>query len=119
MEIYVQNKKQTPSEYTIVNCNIYLSKSVGLTLQEYCIARKHFPQHTKQVSPLFTRNCDCNAMIQVAEMILREGIITLSSVFKAIFPNVTYHSHNAKSRLLAMPVVAIRLMGELYVMEKN
>ena len=125
VEIFVQNMKQTPSEYTIVNCNIYLSKSIGLTLQEYCIARnhyckeKHFPQHTKQVSPLSTRNCDCNAMIQAAEMILREGIITLSSVFKAIFPNVTYHSHNAKSRLLAMPVVAMRLMGELYVMEKN
>ena len=46
-------------------------------------------------------------------------------MFKAAFPTVTYHSVNAKRRLLQMPVVVIRIagllkgQGELYLMEKT
>lgn len=127
VDVYEQNKKQTPSEYKTIDSNIYSSKVVGLTLHEYCIARKHYckekhlPYHATQVSPALSTHtsCDCNAMIKAAEIVIQEGIVTLSSVFKAVFPNVTYQSHNAKSRLLAMPVVAICLIGELYLLEKN
>lgn len=45
-------------------------------------------------------------------------------VFKSSFQSVTYHTLNAKRRLLQMPLVALRIcnamsgMGELYLMEK-
>ena len=42
----------------------------------------------------------------------------MATVFKTIHPNVTYHAQNAKRRLLQMPVVAIRIWRELYLMEK-
>ena len=58
------------------------------------------------------------------KMVLEDGIVPLADVFKAVFPTVTYHSLNAKRRLLQMPVVAIRVKGllngqsKLYLMEK-
>jgi hypothetical protein len=58
-------------------------------------------------------------MIQAANMILKEGIIKLSTVFKAVFPNVSYRSSNAKRRLFRMPLVAIFINKEQYIMEKT
>ena len=59
-------------------------------------------------------------MIHAAIIVLEEGIITLKHVFTTIFPSVTYHTINAKRRLLQMPLVAIHLQyaKELYLMEK-
>ena len=48
-------------------------------------------------------------MINAAEMILRECICPLSSVFKKNFENVTYTAVAAKRRLLQMPVVTLRI----------
>ena len=58
-------------------------------------------------------------MIHAAIIVLEEGIVTLKHVF-TIFPSATYHTINAKRRLLQMPLVAIRLQytKELYLMEK-
>lgn len=111
MELYKNWKKQNLSEYKTINNDIYASKIDGLTLEEYCLARKYLcsTQHNQ---------CDCNAMIQAANVILKDGIVSMATVFKTIYPNVTYHAQNAKRRLLQMPVVAIRIWGELYLMEK-
>ena len=51
---------------------------------------------------------------------LEEGIVTLKHVFTTISPSITYHTINAKRRLLQMPLVAICLQysKELYLMEK-
>lgn len=63
-------------------------------------------------------------MINAAEMVLNDGVVSLSLLFKASFPNVTYHSVNAKRRLLQMPLVIFRVkksekrQSELFVMEK-
>lgn len=62
-------------------------------------------------------------MIKAAEIIQEVGICTLSSVFKTVFPEVTYHTPYAKRRLLQMPVVAIRIQepssgrAEIHIME--
>lgn len=59
-------------------------------------------------------------MINEANLVIKEGIVTLKYVFTTIFPSVTYHANNARRRLLQMPLVAIRLQccKELYLMEK-
>ena len=48
-------------------------------------------------------------MIKAAEIIIQVCICTLSSVFKAAFPDVTYHTPYAKRCLLQMPIVALRV----------
>lgn len=57
-------------------------------------------------------------MIQAAEIILKEGIVLLSKVFKTVYPKVTYHPRHTRRRLLQMPLVAIRIHQEFYLMEK-
>jgi hypothetical protein len=112
VELYENWKKQNLSEYETVNNNIlYASKIHGLTLGQYCLARRYLcsAQHNQ---------CDCNSMIQAAEIVLKHGIVSMATVFKTVFPNVTYHAVNAKRRLLQIPLVAIRIWGELYLMEK-
>lgn len=110
MELYKNWKKKNLSEYETINSDIYASKIDGLTLEEYCLARKYLcsTQHN---------DCDCDSMIQAANIVLKDGIISMATVFKTIYPNVTY-ALNARRRLLQMPMVAIRIWGELYLMEK-
>lgn len=48
-------------------------------------------------------------MIKAANLVLDSGICSLQSVFKEIFPNVTYHTGNAKRRLLQMPLVTVQV----------
>lgn len=48
-------------------------------------------------------------MQAIASAILDEGYIRLSDAFRMAFPGVTYHSHNAKSRILRLPLAALRL----------
>ena len=57
-------------------------------------------------------------MINAAKIVLHEGIVPLSRVFKSVFPNATYHSGNAKRRLLQMPLVAMHIQNELFLIEK-
>ena len=54
-----------------------------------------------------------------AKLAIEEGITTLKQVFTTIIPSVTYHTINAKCRLLQMSLVAIHLQcWELYLLEK-
>lgn len=62
--------------------------------------------------------CSCASMIEAANMVLKEGIVKLSTIFRAVFPNVSYCSSNAKSRLLRILLVAIFINKKQYVMEK-
>jgi hypothetical protein len=63
-------------------------------------------------------------MIQAAQIIIiNRGIVPVSTVFKQVFPTITYTSSNAKRRLLQMPAVAFQIkrqkgQSELYLSEK-
>lgn len=48
-------------------------------------------------------------MIKAGRIILEGSLSSLHTVFSQAFPCVTYHTLNAKSRILQMPVVAIRV----------
>lgn len=62
--------------------------------------------------------CSCASMIQAANMVLKEGIVKLSTIFRVVFPNVSYCLSNAKSRLLRIPLVTIFINKQQYVLEK-
>ena len=88
---YVHYRSQELSEYCTVSKGIYVNKFQGLTLAEYCAARKYHCQHTH------TQPCtNCMSVIQAAQIILNCFIVPLSAVFKEVFPTVTYISANAK-----------------------
>lgn len=88
MELYTNWKKQNLNEYDIISSDIFASKIIGLTLTEYCLARKYICsiQHDR---------CDCSSVIQTANLVLRHGITSMANVFKTDYPNVTYHTHHA------------------------
>lgn len=109
MEIYEKLPGQL-SEYKTISSNIYSSKITELTLKEYCTARI-FVCHNQHAKCTL-----CQPMIHAAELIMREGIISMSKVFRTVFPNVTYHALNARRRLLQMPLFAVRIDGELFLM---
>lgn len=69
VKLYLKNKTKTLSKYNEVNNNVYISNIEGLTLQEYRNIRKYLCQinHTSK------GNCDCNSIIEAAELILSNG----------------------------------------------
>ena len=42
-------------------------------------------------------------------MMLNDGLVTLSDLFRSSFPGITYNTGIAKKRLLQLPLAAIRL----------
>ena len=62
-------------------------------------------------------------MISAGRAVLENGVLPLRTVFQTYFPNVTYHSVNAKRLLLQMLLVAIHLQSkgdkreEVFLME--
>ena len=90
-----------------------------MTLAEFCHACKAYclERHNQNTCQ------ECAHMIIAAGIVQRETICLLSSLFRQAFPNVTYRSHEAKKRLLKMPLVCIRVgkpldgTSQLVVME--
>ncbi len=48
-------------------------------------------------------------MIKAARLVMESSVCCLQSVFQKSFPSITYHTLNAKRRLLQMPLVAIQV----------
>ncbi len=105
LHIYSQYKILL-SNYTQLSHNVALSSFDKLSLQEYCQARELFCS-SHHISPCF----ECVSMLQAARKVLNSGIYPLCSLFKEVFPQVTYHTGNAKRRFLQMPIVAIRIQN--------
>lgn len=47
-------------------------------------------------------------MVQAANIVIEKGICSLASLYRAVFPDLSYKSCNAKEKLLKMPLVVIR-----------
>lgn len=112
MDIYKNNLKQNLGDYNVIDSNVCVSAINDLTLKDYYSVRKYICRGT-HVHP-----CTCDLMLQVAAEVIEQGIVSLSETFKRNFPNITYHSRNAKRRLLQMPLVSILIRGELFLIEK-
>lgn len=89
--------------YETLADGVFVSKLKGQSLQEYIVACHDY-------CTLHHILCEeCPRMINAAKIVLEKSICTLSSVFQAAFPGVTYTAHNAKRRLLQLPLAAIRV----------
>ena len=101
------SQTESLSNYRCVNSDLYVSNLNGISLPEYCTVKsflcKKFHQHLCCVK--------CSPMIQAACQIIDEGIVPMASVFRKVYPNVTYISANAKRRLLQLPIVAVRIVN--------
>ena len=119
MHLYISHYVgQSLSDYKTLSEGIWISKVTVLSLKDYCNARKfycllkHNPNCTK-----------CDRLLQAAQIILDNIICSLSFVFKSVYPESTYNSEAAKSRILQLPVVAVRIgspssgISEISVME--
>ena len=120
MDIYIKLKTQALGEYNQLSSNVFSSKVVGLSLEEYCI--------------VWQRHCELNhnskscteypAMIKAAQIVFDKEIVPMAQVFRTAFTSVTYHSLNANRRLLQFLLVAFRVgntnssNNELSMMEK-
>ena len=120
MDIYTDYQSQSLSDYNVIASDVYTSKFAELNLKEYCTARMYHCTLKHSSSP-----CDnCQSMINAAKMVWRDGVVSLPVLFRASVPKLTYHSVNAKRRLLQMPLVIFRVkksqkhQSELFVMEK-
>ena len=119
MQLYISNYVgQSLSDYKMISEGIWISKVTTLTLKDYCNARKIYC--LSKHNPNCTR-CDC--LLRAAQIILDNTICSLSFVFKSVYPETTYNLEAAKSRILQLPVVAIRIgspssgTSEIKVME--
>ena len=92
---------QSLRDFNMVSEQICVSKITNLTLQEYCSVRElHCSLNHKDCS-------ECSRMLTAARLVIDGGIVELSSVFRAAFPDVKYSAYQAKQRLLQMPLVAV------------
>ena len=90
--------------HRLVSDGVYVS-NLDLTLEEFCKACKaHCLERHDQ-----TKCKKCTHMIAAAEVVERERICTLSSLFKEAFPGVSYTSDSARKCLLQIPLVCIRV----------
>ena len=78
------NMSQTLSNHDAVGNYVYVSKFEGLTLSEYCLAKTHYCKlyHNPACEP-------CSRDLHAAKLVLEHGVISLSLVFKNVFPSVT------------------------------
>lgn len=107
-------------DYLVVGDGMYVSRMDG-SLEDFCTAAR--------IRCLHRRNSDswseCGSLIAASRIIQRERVCPLAYVFKASLPGLTYTSSSAKSRLLKIPLVCIRVgrptsgKSELLLMEKN
>ena len=91
-----------------------------LTLSEYNLALPTYC-NTKH-----STNCKgCTGLQAIVSAVLKEGYIRLSDAFRMAFPGIIYHSHSAKSRILQLPLAALRLgnpdsgNSEVYLIEHS
>ena len=104
------------SDYLTINRDLFSTKLDGLTLMEYCKVRKYMHEC------ILTHNrsmCDCEAILNIAEMVMNDCIVPVSKAFRIAFLQVTYHQKNAQRRLLQMPPIILCIQGTLFLMEKN
>ena len=103
-ELLIIFRQFRSTEYKVVCKGVFVSK-LDMTLAEFCHACKAYclERHNQNTCQ------ECAHMIIAAGIVQRETICLLSSLFRQAFPNVTYRSHEAKKRLLKIPLACIRV----------
>ena len=91
----------------------------GNFISRLCFALPHYCTLKHKSTYLFSMP----STLKVAQSVLQNGFVLLTEAFWSAFPNVTYHSHSAKRRLLQLPLVVLHVgtpqsgVAELYLCE--
>lgn len=84
--------------------SVHVSLFSGLTFSEYIYARNLYCQSAHSLP------CSkCEGFLSVTKLILEQGHLNLSSAFAMLTPTKRYTSEYARSLLLQMPLVSIRI----------
>ena len=110
-----------PSPFKQVDSDVCCSDNEHISLSEFasCLPQYCTMKHTSSTCTCLV----CPPLLNVAGMILEAGYVLLSEAFRSAFPEVTYHSHSVKHRLLQLPLVALRVgnpdsgFSEVYLFE--
>ena len=103
VDIYREQCTQKLAQHTKLTDSIYNTSFEGLNLSEYVTARSEYCKYTHN-------NCtECAAMLRVANIVLRDGYVTLKSAFTNNFASVEYNVTYARRRFLQMPLACIRV----------
>lgn len=94
-------------KYVTLNDCVCVSGQRNMTLSEYTVALPKFCKVRHHAG------CTtCPSLLKAAQMILKDGVVSLADAFKSAFPGLAYKSSTAKRMLLQMPLVAVR-MGDI------
>ena len=67
------------------------------------------PYYLTTAKIVIVKSTECPGLLFVANSIVAERYVKLSTAFCSAFPGVTYHAKNAKRKLLKMPIAALRV----------
>ena len=114
VDTYLKQKKKRlsdPEQQNVcdtVNYSVHVSLVSDLTLEEYIAARREY------CSTVHSATCiECSRMLHVASCIIEHGFLSLSSAFAVASPGVSYTAEHARSKLLQLPVVSVRIGNPL------
>ena len=83
---------------------VYVSLFSGLSLSEYA---KALVTHCSYVHAQPCQKCE--HFLQVAKIVLEQGYCSLSKAFNMAAPGIKYDANRARSLLLQMPLVSVRI----------
>lgn len=101
-ERYLVHVNSNLSKQSGGGSKVYLSSVNDLTLKEFVVVRKLYCTllHHRDTTP---EKCSrCHPLICLAEKIDDEGFCELSSLYRAVFTNISYKSGNAIRRLMQL-----------------
>jgi len=100
MHMYLEHKSL--AHIIKFSSNIYHCSATNLNLSQYILARQTIcqQQHAKPCK-------ECDALLFIANYILKNGFISLSKAFHEVFPSIKYSAEVAHRRFLQMPLMCI------------
>lgn len=96
--------KLVDPEKQCISDDVYMSLLTELSLSDYVLARAEYCQVVHK-QPCF----NCSQMLTVANTILQHGFCMLSEAHHIVSPDTKFRAENARSKLLQMPLVCVRL----------
>ena len=100
MHMYLEHKSL--ARMIKFSSNIYHCAPTNLSLSQYIQVRQTIcqQQHTKPCK-------ECDALLSVANCIVKNGFMIMSKAFHEAFPGIKYTAEVARQRFLQMPLVCI------------
>lgn len=109
-----ENRTLTNTTKQRVSEQIRESQLDGLSLSEYVLAKETNCRNNHPECKI-----GCKEMAKAAKIVLNKRYVSLSSVWREVFPTKKYDCEKAQRKLLQMPVVSIRMNTGCVLAEKK